>query len=95
MQVMIGGKSKDSIQRALALAYAKPFCKEKGFSFEKLEKQRFIAMQESVIFAAPSNVKPDGLRNDIETQPIPTLLVKLKDGKIVCEATEHAEKHLK
>lgn len=95
MQIMISRKHKETIQRALALAFAKPFCKENGFSYEKLKKQRVIFMQDSVVFAAPSNVKPDGLRNDIETQPVPTLLVKIEDGEIVCEATEHAKEHLK
>jgi len=95
MQIMIGRKNNGNIQRALALEVAKPFCKENGFSFEKLEKQRVIVMNDSVVFAAPSNVKPDGLRNDIATQPIPTILVKIEDGGIVCEATEHAKKYLK
>ena len=48
-----------------------------------------------MIFAQPTGVKPDGLCNDIASQPLPTLILSLDANEhIKVEPTEHTQKYL-
>ena len=80
--------------RLLALSKAEQYCKENGLSFDKLSRQRFRLIYESAMFLQPSGVKPNGLVNDIETQPKPTLIIENKNGRLVVEETEYTRKYL-
>lgn len=96
MQTNQSGKDNTrSLQKALALEYAKQYCAQRGLSNEKLKAQRLEFINGAAIFAQPSGITPNGLLNDIATQPFPTLVIKLIDGKLTFETTEHTDKYLK
>lgn len=83
------------IYRELALSYAEKYCLQHDLSLEKLKTQRFEAVADRLVFAQPTGVQPDGLRNDIATQPVPTLILKAdSEGKLQIESTEHTRKYL-
>ena len=83
------------LQKTLALEYAKQYCAQRGLSNEKLKAQRLEFINGAAIFAQPSGVKPDGLLNDKETIPFPTLIIHLDGERLVVEQTEHTDKYLK
>ena len=83
------------LQRALALEVARPFCKQHGYSFEKLKEQRFFFNYGTAAFAQPTGIKPNGLLNDMKTMPLPTLIIKSDGENLTVETTEHTEKYLK
>lgn len=81
--------------RAMAEACAESYCNANGLSLEKLRAQRFEVIMDQMVFAQPTGVKPDGLRNDIATRPYPTLTLRLDDkGEIKIEQTEYTRKYL-
>lgn len=83
------------LQRAMAEKCVAEYCERHNLSMEKLRTQRFLMVADTMIFAQPAAIKPDGLRNDIETQPYPTLILKLnKAGQLHIEATKDAAKYL-
>lgn len=84
------------LERVKALEYAEKYCEQNGLSMNELKKQEFQRIGDMMIFAQPSDVEPDGLRNDIATQPLPTLVVRLdENGKMVkCEPTVHTKRFL-
>lgn len=83
------------LQRVMAEAYAADYLKKNGLSMAKLKMQRFEIIDDMMIFAQPTGVKPDGLRNDLATRPYPTLILKLdENGNLLIETTEHTRKYL-
>ena len=83
------------LQRAMAEACVAGYCHEHGLSLEKLKTQKFETIADMMVFAQPTGVTPDGLRNDIETRPYPTLIIRLDDnGNLVIEGTQHTNKYL-
>ena len=87
-------KTELELQKALAVELAKDYCKNNGLSIEKLNQQMFAVIYSSAIFAQPSNVIPNGLLNDLETQPKPTLIIKKNDNGLVIEQTEYTHEYL-
>lgn len=81
-------------QKAMAMESAKAYCMENGISWELLQKQRFDLLGMTAVFSQPSTQKPQGLVNDIETQPKPTLIIRFQDGKLIFEQTEYTKKYL-
>jgi hypothetical protein len=55
------------------------YCLEKNYALSQLEKLTFGRVSSFAYYAIPSKVRPDGLMNDIETQPTPILLA-IKNG---------------
>lgn len=84
-----------ALRKAMALELAKDFCKKHGYNSMRLATQRYAELPSCVCFAQPTGIKPDGLRNDIATQPLPTLIIRQVDGRITFETTEHTDKYLK
>lgn len=80
--------------KILSLEVAKPYCDSHALSFEKLKNQRFALIYGSIYFSQPSDVIPDGLRNDMETMPKPTLVIKNENDCIVIEETEYTRQYL-
>jgi hypothetical protein len=71
------------------------FCKNKGYSLDMLSNLRYWAGYPESAYVIPSKVEPDGLMNDIATQPTPILfVVKEKDGYEIVE-TEYTVPYFK
>ena len=88
-------KETKRLIRALVLEQVKVYCEKHQLSFLALEEQRFDVILDSAIFSQPSDVKPDGLANDMDTMPFPTLIIQL-DGEIIrINQTEHTQKYLR
>ena len=82
------------MRKAMALELAVRYCQEHGLSVNKLATQEVCLLNSAVIFATPSGVEPKGLTNDLETMPIPTLMLIYEDGKLRFEETEHTKRLL-
>ena len=52
------------------------YCINNQLDIDLLEQQRIFVIDQKIIFAQPSSNKPKGLRNDLETQPSPTLIAE-------------------
>ncbi len=87
-------KAAKELTKAMAVAIATQYCRENGLSVEKLQKQRFECFENIAWFSQPSGIKPNGLLNDMQTMPFPTLVLKSQDGKLVVEQTEHTRRFL-
>lgn len=60
----------------------------------KLRNQLLHSIGNIAIFAAPSDEKPDGLRNDIATQPLPVLIIEDQNDTLIFHQTKHTRKYL-
>lgn len=87
-------KGIEGIEKAIAIHAVSSFCASHGLSVEKLSQQIYDVYNDVAIFSAPSSAKPDGLRNDIETRPVPVLIVERKKGTIEIHQTEHTAQYL-
>ena len=87
---------KDEVEavRAMALTIAKQYCENNNLSYDRLLKQEFALIYDTAIFAQPSGVKPDGLKNDLKTQAKPTLILNNVNGNIIIKETELTRKFL-
>lgn len=87
-------KIEKKLQRALAIDFVSEYCNNNNLSIEKLKKQRFELSYEECGFFQPSDVKPEGLTNDIDTMPILTLVIKLEDEQLLIIETPDTKKYL-
>lgn len=83
------------LQKALAIEFVKEYCKMNNLSIDKLKEQRFELNYNECGFFQSSAVKPNGLLNDRETMPKPTLLIKHENGYLQIEETEYTKEYLK
>ncbi len=81
-------------QKSCALAMAEEYCRKNGMSYDRLKSQRFERLCNFWCFLQPSDVEPQGLKNDMETIPKVTLILKVKDEKFCFEQTEHTAEYL-
>lgn len=88
-------KGSCEIQKPQALRIAEEYCRQNGISYDKLKNQRFERLSNFWCFLQPSNVEPQGLKNDMETMPKVTLILKIKDEKFYFEQTEYTAEYLK
>ncbi|MCI7791512.1 MAG: hypothetical protein MR531_12190 [Lachnospiraceae bacterium] len=82
------------LQKALALEFVKEFCKQKGYSLEKLSCQKFEMSYDECAFFHNSDIPQQGLTNDIETLPQIVLLIKLVNGNLLVEETQYTKKYI-
>ena len=87
-------KENIALQKALAKEYAIGYCRKKGYSIDKLSKQRIDIVMGRVVFSQPSEIKPQGLLNDMDTIPTPTLVISFNGKELSIEETEHANRYL-
>ncbi len=87
-------KMESELQKALAIEFVRIYCKDNNLSIGKLKKERFYLTYNECIFAHPSSVKPDGLRNDMETLPNVTLVIKYENELLSIRQTEYTKKFL-
>ena len=62
---------------------------------QKLKNQIFELSYDACGFLQPSDVVPEGLVNDRETMPKPTLIIKNVNGQLVIKSTEYTKIYLK
>lgn len=87
-------KGSEIISKDTAYRIAEEYCISKGYDPEKLKTQvvrQFWGSASGYCFGQPTGVKPNGLCNDIATQPIGTLIV-FSDGTV--DESENARKYL-
>lgn len=87
-------KEQEKLQRAVVLEYVKDYCTDNGLSLDKLKQQQFYWIYGEAFFAQPSGVEPKGLTNDMDTMPMPTLIIKMDDDMLKIEQTEYTQKYL-
>ena len=95
MEKMNKWKTEAELQRALAIEFVRNYCKENDLSIDKLMNEIFHLSYNECGFAHPSEIKPDGLKNDIETQPKATLVIKHEKGELFIEQTEYTKEFLR
>lgn len=82
------------LEKALAIEFLYNYCKKNKLSIVKLKKEIFNLSYNQCGFYHASDIKPNGLLNDIETQPKPTLIIEYEDGELVVKETEYTKKIL-
>lgn len=82
------------LEKALAIEFLYDYCKKNKLSVAKLKREIFNLSYNQCGFFHSSEVKQNGLLNDIETQPKPTLTIEYKDGKLTVKETEYTKKVL-
>lgn len=84
----------EGVEKTIALQAVKPYCQANGLSIAKLGRQIYDVFDDAAAFLAPTGVKPDGLRNDLATQPVPVLIMEGNNGELVIRQTEHTAKYI-
>jgi hypothetical protein len=87
-------KVEKELQRALAIEYVRDYCRENKISIEKLEKEIFDLSYQVCGFLHPSDIESDGLLNDVETMPKPTLTIRYENNMLSIEQTEFTKEFL-
>lgn len=87
-------QTERSLQRAMAIECAKNYCQEQGLLWDRLKEQRFDLLGGIAVFSQPSDVESNGLVNDRDTMPKPTLVIRFENGQLVFEQTEHTREFL-
>lgn len=84
--------SKNSIQET-ALIRAREYCSQNGLSLNKLSKQIYAQLGDFAYFFQEMPYYGGGLKEDLASQPRPTLEYDLKKGTIA--PTQYTELFLK
>ena len=82
------------IEKMIALRAVESYCNHHGLSVEKLKHQIYDVYGDVAVFSAPSNVQPDGLRNDLASRPIPILIMENSGKGLIIRQTEHTVEYL-
>ncbi len=88
-------KMEKELQKLLAIEFVKEYCHKNNLSLQKLKNQIFELSYDACGFLQPSDVVPEGLVNDRETMPKPTLIIKNVNGQLVIKSTEYTKIYLK
>lgn len=87
-------KIEKELQRVLAIEVLRAYCTDNKLSIEKLKKERFEFSYDECGFFHPSEIVPQGLVNDMETMPKPTLIIKNEEGYLKIEKTQYTKQFL-
>ena len=68
---------------------AREYCINNQLDIDLLEQQRIFVIDQKIIWAQPSSRKSEGLKNDLETQPSPTLIVEKVGDTFQVRETSH------
>lgn len=85
---------ENRLQKALAIEYLRGYCMENKISIKKLNNEIFQLSYNECGFFHSSSIEPNGLLNDMETLPKPTLIIKYDDEKLFIEQTEYTKEYL-
>jgi hypothetical protein len=82
------------LQKSDVQSAVENYCNAHSYALSRLEELQFDSFLGSVSFCSysiPSDVVPDGLMNDLATQPTPILLI-IRDGdSFVVEETKYTK----
>ena len=81
--------SKIDIDNAKRIA--REYCIHHGLNIRSLEKQLIYVINGKTIFAQPSQCRANGLREDLDTQPKPTLIVEKSSRGYIVHTTEYTK----
>lgn len=81
--------SKIDIDNAKRIA--REYCIQHGLNIRSLEKQLIYVINGKTIFAQPSQCRANGLREDLDTQPKPTLIVEKSSRGYIVHTTEYTK----
>lgn len=82
------------VEKLIALHAVSDYCAANGLSIDKLSKLIYDVYFETALFLAPTGVEPNGLLNDIATQPVPVLIIEGKDDDLNIRQTEYTSKYI-
>lgn len=80
-------------QKALAIEYAKNYCKKNGLSIQKLKNQNFaLCDNECAFYVQPiDDIKTDQLVIDGTPKPQVTLIIRHENEELQIEETKYTE----
>ena len=78
------------------LDFLTPYCKQHAIPIERAENQLIAVGPDLAILCVsnPDAPKADGLANDIETQMLPTLYVRINGSEMTVEETDYTQRYL-
>ena len=82
------------VEKTMAIHTVEKYCADNGLSVDKLRGLIFDISDNVAMFMAPSEIKPDGLLNDIASQPRPVLTIEDMNGNIHIRQTEYTSKYI-
>lgn len=85
---------ENKLQKALVIEFLRDYCNKNKISIDKLSNEIFSLSYNECAFFHPSDIEPNGLLNDMETLPKPTLAIRYEDGKFFIEQTEYTKQYL-
>lgn len=94
MEKMNQRQIEREFQKALAIEYAKSYCKKNNLSVEKLQKQRFTLVCNECAFEQPTDIKSHQLVIDGVPKPYITLIIRYEEGELKIEETEYTKEYL-
>lgn len=89
-------KIERAFQKALAIEYAKGYCKQNNLSVEKLQKQRFTLVCNECSFEQPIEINSNEYEYVIDGDPEPqvTLIITYENEKLQIEETKYTKEYL-
>ena len=82
------------VEKTMALHTVEKYCAENGLSVDKLRGLIFDISDNVAMFMAPSEVKPNGLLNDMASQPRLVLAIEDMNGNLQIRQTEYTSKYI-
>ena len=67
---------------------------EKREAEQRLGRAMALKIAEAYCMEHGYSMEPDGLTNDMDTMPLPTLIITVDKGELVVRTTEHTDKYL-
>lgn len=94
MEKMNQRQIERELQKALAIEYAKDYCKKNNLSVEKLQKQRFTLVCNECAFEQSIDIKSHQFVIDGVPKPYITLIIRYEEGELKIEETEYTKEYL-
>ena len=82
------------VEKTMALRTVEKYCADHGLSVDKLRSLIFDISDNVAMFMAPSEIKPNGLLNDMASQPRLVLAIEDMNGDLHIRQTEYTSKYI-
>ena len=84
----------EGVEKTMALHAVEKYCLDNGLSVDKLRGLIFDISDNVAMFMAPSDIKPNGLLNDMASQPRLVLSIEDMNGNLRIRQTEHTGRYI-